>query len=56
MPLFRRPEQRVRCRQPADLRQLRIAELRAMSVADLADIGLKPGDIAHVEGQIRQQA
>jgi uncharacterized protein YjiS (DUF1127 family) len=34
------------------LARSRIAQLRAMNAADLADIGLKPGDIGTIERQI----
>jgi len=34
----------------------KIAQLRAMNAAELADIGLKPGDVPHVERRIRAGA
>jgi uncharacterized protein YjiS (DUF1127 family) len=34
-------------------RERKIAALREMSAADLADMGLKPGDVARLEKEIR---
>ncbi len=46
MPLFTRPE-RERARA-----ERKLAALREMSAADLADMGLKPADIARLEREI----
>jgi uncharacterized protein YjiS (DUF1127 family) len=46
MPFFNRPDtERAR-------RERKLAALRRMSAADLADIGLKPGDLARLEREI----
>ncbi len=36
------------------VRERKIAALRSMSVAELADIGLKPGDVALLERTMRK--
>ena len=37
---------------PAGKREKKIAALKAMSLAELADIGLKPGDVARLEKEL----
>jgi len=37
---------------PAGNRERKIAALKAMSLAELADIGLKPGDVARLEKEM----
>jgi uncharacterized protein YjiS (DUF1127 family) len=38
---------------PVNLRERKIAALKSMTAAELADIGLKPGDIARLERAMR---
>ena len=38
---------------PAQKRDGKIAALKAMSLAELADIGLKPGDVARLEREMK---
>ena len=45
MPLFAK-----KC---PSVREAKIAALKSMSVADLADIGLKPGDVARLACEIQ---
>lgn len=37
---------------PAGIREKKIAALKAMSLAELADIGLKPADVARLEREL----
>lgn len=53
--LLQRHAARRNARRINDHALARIAHLRAMSPADLADIGLKPGDVPAVERQIRSR-
>lgn len=39
---------------PLSVRERKIAALKSMNVAELADIGLKPGDVALLERAMRK--